>query len=218
MADIRASGCGLTHPCGDGYGKSPLYWLTLAYAGGCPGRFDVGCQVPMRFNFAIPAQAGDGITPVLIGPVQPNQPVALVANVGSTAVTIARILGPDEKDVGMEGTGISGADYLIADFSSAALNGTGVNPFPLNVGLISKTNPIRFDVVETPAVATVFRGVLYGFVPGLRGVREAVTRGHMTNGEAPFYSQIAQWCESGDCPPALLERLKAAAHMGNALS
>lgn len=205
QAPIR--GCGLTHPCGDGYGKGADYWLTLAYSGGCPGRFDVGCQVPMKFKFTIPAGAG-AITSVTIFPKQPNTPVALIADTVSTAAEIDKIIGPDGKDIGMEGGGISGAPYQIAQFSFEALR-SYVNLFPLNVGMIDSSDGLQFDVLGL-AAATIFAGFAVGFVGGLKGVRAASTLGYLAANEVPYQSQLAAWQESGECSPALLARLENA--------
>lgn len=203
--EMPIRGCGLTHPCGDGYGKPPGYWLTLAYSGGCPGRFDVGCQIPMPFSFDIPAAPGDDEV-VEIGPTQPNNPTALIAADVSTAVTISQITGPDDKRIGMEGIGISGAGYAIAQFSFEALRSC-VNLFPSNVGIIDKTNRLQISVVRETA-ASVFQGFLVGFAPGLEGVGIAAKMGYCNPRELGYLQQLARWQETGECPGELLGHLE----------
>ncbi len=193
-------------PCGVSPLKSAGEYLTLAYAGGCPGRFEVGCQIPMRFLFNIPAA---GAT-VSIEPKQPNQPIALIADRSTAGLVLSNIDGPDGKSIGMEGVGISGVVYDLGEFSNEALR-SDVNPWPQNVGIINSVNGIDF---EFGAGANVdFRGILYGYVMGMKGLEYARKCGMISDGEMPFRAAVAEWQRTGNPPPKLMQRLEAMAKL-----
>ncbi len=200
---LQGSSCGIA-PCGVPSLRSAEEYLTLAYAGGCPGRFEVGCQIPMRFTFAIPL-LGDTVE---ILPKQPSQPIALVADRSGAGLVLTQINGPDGKSIGMEGDGISGVPYDLGEFTNEALR-SNVNPWPTNVGLINATNGMEF--IFGAGLAVDFTGILYGFVPGYKGIKYAQGRGMVNDQELPMWGQLSQWQESGKPPMELMQRLEALA-------
>ncbi len=199
---MYGNSCANVTPCGTPALKNAGEYLTLAYAGGCPGRFDVGCQIPMRFSFPIPV----GGATVEIAPKQPNQPVALIADRSGAGLVLASIVGPDGKTIGMEGDGISGVPYDLGEFTNGALRGNNTNPFPQNVPIITSTNGLEF--VFGAGLAVDFRGILYGFVPGMDGIKYAQKCGLLAPGEYGLWQRLAQWQETGEVPPDLMRKLE----------
>lgn len=187
--------------------RNALDYLTLAYSGSCPGRFEVGCQIPMPFNFAIPVA---GAT-VSIRPKQPNVPIALVADRSGAGLVLARIDGPSGKDIRMEGLGLSAVPYDLGEFTNAALRGGNINPWVQNVGLITTTDGI--DFVFTAGLAADFRGYLYGFVEGWEGIKYAQKCGLISDGEMPMWQHLAEWQKTGTISAKLMSRLERLAKL-----
>jgi len=183
----------------------------LADMGACPGHFEVGCTVPMQISHNT-ATGNLAITPR-----QALQMTALVLNPVTRALTTIvwnDINGADGKSIRLEGGGLSGIPYDVAQFSLEALR-SNANPFPNTKGQIDSANSGVF--VFAAASVGVFSGTLYGFIAGLGGIKFACDAGWMSSQESVVYKHLHAWQQNGTCPTELYARLKRACN-GNGYS
>lgn len=184
----------------------------LGKLGGCPGRFQVGCVVPMPISFD--TSTGD----LNITPRQELQPIALVLTPTTRAVTTIvwnNILGAEGKSIRLEGGGLSNIPYSVEQFTFEALR-SNANPYPNVKGVVGPSVPLVYDFDATSA--GIFSGTQYGFVPGLKGLQLACDAGWMGDRERAIYSKLHQWNESGECPAKLWANIKDAASSGAPMS
>ncbi len=158
----------------------------------------------MRFAFTI-AALGETVE---VKPVQPSQPIAMVADRSVAGLVLSDIKGPDGKSIGMEGDGITGVPYDLGEFTNEALR-SNVNPWPTNVGLINTTNGLKF--VFGAGLNVLFTGIIYGFVPGMDGIEYAHGRGLINSAELPMWNQLSKWQSGGKPEGPLMSRLEALA-------
>ena len=164
-------------------------------------------MIPMRFNFDTVAPAPGVGAELEINPKQPSFPVYLISERSDSGVIVPEILGPDGKEIGVEGDGITGSPWDVFEFSLEALR-SGVNYWPQNVGLINTNDGLTFGF--DPASVGIFRGWVGGHVPGKKGNKLAYDMGFVAGGELNIRNLISQWQESGTCPEELKTVLEKA--------
>lgn len=180
---------------GPGCGGGLAEYATMAAAGQIPSRFEIGCLVPMQFDITVPA---GGSAVVDQRPRQDVLPVALFADLSGADIIIDSIVGPDGDPAGIKGDGI-GPSWRPAFFSYEALRSC-VNPFPRDVGVVTSSKGIEYNVTNTGLVDEDFVGITYGFIAGLEGIAYMQACCMIGDNEAALMKKIHRWCETGEPP------------------
>lgn len=186
----------ITPGCGGGL----MEYATMAAAGQVPSRFEVGCLVPMQFDIVVP---GAGTAVVEQEPRQDVLPVALHADLSGPGIIIDRIVGPDGDPAGLKGDGI-GPSWRPAFFSLEALR-SYVNPFPRDVGIVTSSKGIAYELTNTGALDEDFVGITYSFIAGTEGIAYMSKCGIIGDDEASWMRKILRWCDTGNPPADLCE-------------
>lgn len=185
---------------GPGCGGGLAEYATMAAAGQIPSRFEIGCLVPMQFDVTIGA---GGSATVEQEPRQDVLPVALFAALSGADVIIDQIIGPDGDPAGLKGNGI-GPSWRPAFFSYEALRSC-VNPFPRDVGVVTSSKSIAYEVTNSGGVAEDFVGITFGFIAGTDGIAYMQKCNMIDSSEAHWLKKIQAWCDSGQAPGELLD-------------
>lgn len=174
-------------------------YASLAAAGLHPNQFEVGVLVPMPHSGSVPA---GGTLTVTLFPHYPVLPVAAMLDFSGADITIDNIFKPDGNIAGIKGAGIS-TDWDPAWFSYEALRSC-VNPFPRDVGIITSSDGLAYEVDNAGAAAELFEGITFGFLAGLQGIAYMQSCGMISQCEAAMLRKVQGWIDTGSPPPEVI--------------